>query len=186
MLEAKDVTDETPNHTADRRVLPAVLRNLPWSKVGVNDLYGDGDRYLAAVPVRPHGMTVALAGGQPDWWYEITDITIEADEGHFAVTETGGDCWGWDITDADWLLPIYGDAAATASQPVGLTEKEREDLQYGVRDLFAIRDWVDHEKLLDEARGPGLEDWSNKLHRLESALRALLARTAPPATPEGE
>lgn len=82
----------------DRERLPQRLRDLAWFLPKPDDLYGDGDRYLAAVPVRTRG--------ERDWRYELTDITVHCDEGFFDVSETGGDDWGWTLSEVDWLLPL--------------------------------------------------------------------------------
>jgi hypothetical protein len=57
----------------------------------------DGDQFLAAVKV-------CSSDKSKEWW-EYSVITIHCDEHYFNITE-GGECWGWDFSDIEWLIPI--------------------------------------------------------------------------------
>lgn len=83
-------------HEPDATRLPACVTG--WKAFTDGDLIHDGSQLLVAVPICGNDST--------DWYYEFHVVQVELDSEHFAVTDSNGDDWGWDLSDCEFYVEM--------------------------------------------------------------------------------
>ena len=83
------------DHVPDIERIPRALRCCTWERVDCNTKIYDGERLIAAVPVRD----------SDDWSYELSVLIALVDE-HGTELLSDGEGWGWELSDADFILRL--------------------------------------------------------------------------------